>query len=82
MAAALASLYIVWGTTYLAIRIAVQSIPPFLLAGALFTIAGPILVVVVSVRGGSTKALPPARHWLSAVLVGIGLVTFGNGALM
>ena len=82
VAAALGSLYIVWGTTYLAIRVAIQSIPPLLLAATVFTIAGPALVAIVIVRGGWTTGLPPARHWLSAVLVGIGLVTFGNGSLM
>ena len=82
VAAGLGSLYVVWGTTYLAIRVAVGTIPPFLLAGIIFTLAGPVLYAVVAARGGQPAGLPPARHWLSAVIVGTGMVTFGNGALM
>lgn len=74
-------LYVVWGTTYLAIRIAVESIPPFLLAAVTFTLAGPVLFGIVALRSGLPEGWPPPRQWLSAVLVGIGLVTFGNGAL-
>jgi drug/metabolite transporter (DMT)-like permease len=80
-AAALGSIYVVWGTTYFAIHVAIQSIPPFLLAASVFTLAGPLLIAVVVAAGGLAGGLPPLSHWRSAVLVGIGLVTFGNGVL-
>jgi len=62
--------------------VAVGTIPPFLLAGIIFVIAGPVLYGIVEARSGRRHGLPPARQWLSAVIVGIGMVTFGNGALM
>jgi len=82
VAAALGSIYVVWGTTYLAIRVAVETIPPFFLAGMVFALAGPVLVGIVVARGGLPDGIPPLRQWVSAVIVGIGMVTFGNGALM
>jgi drug/metabolite transporter (DMT)-like permease len=78
---ALGGLYIVWGTTYLAIHVAIQTIPPFLLAAGVFTLAGPLLVAIVAATGGMAGGMPPLRHWRSALLIGIGLVTFGNGVL-
>jgi drug/metabolite transporter (DMT)-like permease len=82
VALGLAILYVVWGTTYLAIRVAVESIPPFLLAAVTFTLAGPVLLGIVALRGGLREGWPSPRQWLSATIIGIGLVTFGNGALM
>jgi drug/metabolite transporter (DMT)-like permease len=82
LAAAMASIYAVWGTTYLAIRVAVETMPPFLLAAIIYIIAGPVLVALVVARSGLAEGIPPARQWLSALLIGIGLITFGNGALM
>jgi len=67
---------VVWGTTYLAIRVAVRSIPPFLLTGIRFTLAGLILLVVAGVLG---DRMPRSRRTLIELLVvGVLLITIGN----
>jgi drug/metabolite transporter (DMT)-like permease len=78
---ALGGLYVVWGTTYLAIHVAIQTIPPFFLAASVFTVAGLLLIAIVAATGGLSGGMRPFRYWRSALLVGIGLVTFGNGLL-
>jgi drug/metabolite transporter (DMT)-like permease len=60
--------YIVWGSTYLAIRIMVETVPPLLGAGARFTVAGGIMLAVLSLR----RSVRPTRtQLLSALLVGV-----------
>jgi drug/metabolite transporter (DMT)-like permease len=81
LGAGLATIYVLWGTTYLGIRIGVETIPPFLLSGARYTLAGTILFGFVALRGGLKEGWPTRRQWLSALLTGTGLVAFGNGAL-
>jgi drug/metabolite transporter (DMT)-like permease len=74
----LGTVYIVWGSTYLAIRFAVETIPPFLLAGVRFLIAGIILFVWRRLAGDR----PPVRiEWRSAVIIGFFLLVGGNGCL-
>jgi len=76
---AFAVIYVIWGSTYLAIKFAVQTIPPFWMAGVRFVIGGSILYAVVRLRGTP----PPARnHWFSAAGVGALLLVCGNGALV
>ena len=70
------ALYIIWGSTYLAIRVALQSYPPFLLAGCRFASAGVLLLSALRLRG---VALPTARQWRNAAFTGILLLGFGNG---
>jgi drug/metabolite transporter (DMT)-like permease len=77
--AAFAAVYIIWGSTYLAIRYAVLTLPPFLLAGARFTIAGLILCAVAAVRG---ETRPTAPQWRSATIMGALLLLGGNGAVV
>ena len=67
---------IIWGTTYLGIRVSLESIPPALMAGFRWTIAGTILATVVLARGGS---LPPRRTWPGLALLGLLMIGFGNG---
>ena len=70
------ALYIIWGSTYLAIRVALQSYPPFLLAGCRFASAGVLLLSALRLRGVD---LPTARQWRNAAFTGILLLGFGNG---
>lgn len=74
--AGMLSIYIVWGSTYLAIMFAVDTIPPFLMAGVRWLIAGLIMYVWRRLAGDPH---PKAIHWRSAAVVGLLLVTGGNG---
>jgi drug/metabolite transporter (DMT)-like permease len=73
---ALLSLYVVWGSTYLAIRFTVETIPPFLSAGIRFLISGIILLIWRRTAG---EPLPTKRQWRSTAIVGIFLLLGGNG---
>ena len=73
---ALLALYIVWGSTYLAIRFAVETIPPFLMAGTRFLVSGAILLIW---RRAAGDAMPTPRQWRSTAIVGILLLLGGNG---
>jgi drug/metabolite transporter (DMT)-like permease len=76
---ALLAVYIIWGSTYLALRFGLESFPPFILNGIRFLLAGAVLFVVLRWRG---MAAPTRRQWWSAVRIaalllvgGVGLVT-------
>ena len=73
---ALIALYIVWGSTYLGIKFAIETIPPFLHAGVRFLIAGLILVIWQRSAG---HPLPTRRQWISTAIVGTFLLLGGNG---
>ena len=79
---ALVSLYFVWGSTYIGIRIAVRTLPPYLLGAVRFLIAGGLMFGWAVARGEIKKARPTARHWLSALIVGGLLLSLGNGGVM
>jgi drug/metabolite transporter (DMT)-like permease len=73
---ALFALYIIWGSTYLGIRYALESYPPFLLAGVRFLCAGVALYSFLRLRGMA----PPTRlQWRNAAFTGLLLLGFGNG---
>lgn len=76
---ALGVVYVVWGSTYLAIRFAVESLPPFSMAAMRFLVAGALLYGWARL-GGAPK--PHATHWRSAALVGLLLLLGGNGAVV
>jgi len=76
--AAFAAVYVIWGSTYLAIRLAVESIPPFLMAGTRFILAGGGLYVWLRMRGA---VKPTVAHWKSTSVVGIMLLLIGNGGV-
>ncbi|MEO6689843.1 MAG: drug/metabolite exporter YedA, partial [Dokdonella sp.] len=73
---ALISLYFVWGSTYLAIRIGVATYPPFLMAAVRFLCAGAVLYAFLRWRG---KAAPTRAQWINSALTGAMLLGFGNG---
>jgi drug/metabolite transporter (DMT)-like permease len=75
---ALASVYLIWGSTYLAIRFAVDSIPPYFMAGTRFLISGFLLYSCVRLFGA---ARPTPVHWRSTALIGFMLITLANGAV-
>ncbi len=70
---------IIWGTTYLAIRIGVQDFPPVLFAGLRWIIAGPILIIILKLRGYKLPALEDIKH---LAVVGILLIGCGNGLVV
>jgi drug/metabolite transporter (DMT)-like permease len=76
---AFAAVYIIWGSTYLAIRYAVDTLPPFLMAGVRFLIAGGILYALMAARG--TPA-PKRIHWRSTLIIGALLLLVGNGGVV
>ncbi len=73
---ALLSLYFIWGSTYLAIRFALASYPPFLMAAARFLCAGAALYAFLRWRG---MAAPTRAQWLNSAATGTLLLGFGNG---
>lgn len=69
-------LYVIWGSTYLAIRFALESYPPFVLAGSRFLVAGILLYGVLRLRGLQP---PTALQWRNAAFTGVLLLGLGNG---
>jgi drug/metabolite transporter (DMT)-like permease len=81
---ALAVVYVVWGSTYLAIRIGVRDIPPGLLVGLRYLVAGALLYpVAVRAGGAELRAAdrPGWRQWLGSAVVGLLLLAIGNGGV-
>src|SRR6266852_768661 len=73
------SLYFIWGSTYLGMRIALEGFPPFLLGGIRFLIAGGILYTILRIRG--TPA-PTRKQWAGAAVLGALLLAGGNGGVL
>ena len=74
---AFAAVYLIWGSTYLAIRFAIETAPPFLMMGIRFIIAGSLMYGWLRVRGAARPAL---REWGAAALIGGLLLLGGTGA--
>jgi drug/metabolite transporter (DMT)-like permease len=70
--------YLVWGSTYLGIRYAVATIPPLLMAGSRFLVAGGVLYGISLRRTG---ARPKLIHWRTALILGFLLLFCGNGSV-
>ncbi|HMA18975.1 MAG TPA: drug/metabolite exporter YedA [Thermoanaerobaculia bacterium] len=77
--AAFAAVYLIWGSTYLAIRFAIETIPPHLMASARFLAAGAILYAWARLRGAPK---PTFANWRAASIVGGLLLLGGNGAVV
>jgi drug/metabolite transporter (DMT)-like permease len=78
VAAAFAAVYILWGSTYLAIRFGVESIPPFIMAASRFLVAGALLFTVSLFRGAR---LPTLRQWRDGAVAGGLMLMIGNGGV-
>jgi drug/metabolite transporter (DMT)-like permease len=77
IAAAFGTVYLVWGSTYLAIRVGVQSLPPWLFAGVRFLAAGTLMFLYARARGA---ALPAARRdWSNIAVTSLLMLVAGNG---
>ena len=70
---------LVWGTTYLAIRICLETVPPFLMGGLRFVAAGAMLAAMLAIRG---ERLPGPPAWPSLAILGFVMVGFGNGGVV
>ena len=76
--AALGATYIIWGSTYLAIRVALETIPPFVMAGTRFVVPGLILIAWTWLKGA---AAPTRLHWRSALIIGALMPLGGSGGI-
>ena len=75
---ALVTVYLIWGSTYLGIRLAIAAVPPFLMAGTRYLAAGGAMFLFALVRGAK---LPSATQWRDALIVGACLILVGNGGV-
>jgi drug/metabolite transporter (DMT)-like permease len=77
--AALATIYVVWGSTYLVIRVMVETMPPLLSAGVRFAVAGAVFLAVLGLRGGLSRVRATRAQIAGAALIGTLLCFGGNG---
>jgi drug/metabolite transporter (DMT)-like permease len=75
---AFAALYLIWGSTYLGIRFSIETIPPFLMAGARFVLAGMIMYAIAWSQGISESNW---RNWRTSLIIGACLLLGGNGGV-
>src|SRR3989440_10806957 len=75
---AFAALYLVWGSTYLGIRFAIETIPPFLMAGMRFLLAGVIMYVIAWSQGSHKSSW---ANWRTSLIIGACLLLAGNGGV-
>jgi drug/metabolite transporter (DMT)-like permease len=78
IAGCLFSVYVIWGTTYFAIKVGIEGSPPFFLIGTRFLVAGGLLLAWQALR---RQPMPTARQWRGAALVGFLLLVVGNGGV-
>jgi drug/metabolite transporter (DMT)-like permease len=76
---ALIAVYLIWGSTYLAIRYAVETMPPFLMAAVRFIVSGGFLYALRRFNGDPA---PQSAEWRSAAIIGIFLLVGGNGSVV
>ncbi len=74
-----AAVCLIWGTTYLAIKIALETIPPFLMGGIRYLMGGTILALWLVLRG---QTLPPSREWGRLAVLGFLMIALGNGGVV
>jgi drug/metabolite transporter (DMT)-like permease len=79
---ALSAVYVIWGTTYLAIRVTNETLPPLIAAGVRFAIAGAVLYAITIRRGDTNGDRPGPPQWKAAAIIGIALIGGGNGLVV
>lgn len=79
--ASMAAIYLIWGSTYLGIKLGLEGLPPFLLGAIRFAIAGGLMLAWASLRGVLREPRPTARNWMAATLSGGLMLVGGNGAV-
>jgi drug/metabolite transporter (DMT)-like permease len=79
---ALAAVYVGWGGTYLAIRVAIETLPPLLMASVRFLVAGSLLYLWAIRRGDREGDRPTGRQWRAATVIGVALLLGGNGLVV
>lgn len=72
------AVYIVWGTTYFAIKVGIEGVAPFFLVGTRFVVAGGLLLAWQAIRG---QPMPTLKQWRNATLIGFLLLVMGNGGV-
>jgi drug/metabolite transporter (DMT)-like permease len=70
---------LIWGTTYLAIKVALVTIPPLLVGGFRYLLAAAVMIVVLKVQG---HRLPPTSAWPTQAVLGFFMLTLGNGGVV
>ncbi len=76
---ALVAVYLIWGSTYLAIRFALEGYPPLFFPGVRFVFAGGVLLIILRLRG---HAGPTRRQWINSLAMGVLLLNIGNGGVV
>jgi drug/metabolite transporter (DMT)-like permease len=79
---ALSAVYVAWGGTYLAIRVAIETLPPLLMASTRFLVAGALLYPWAIRRGDRQGDRPTRRQWVAAAIIGVSLLLGGNGMVV
>ncbi len=78
LVACLVAVYVIWGTTYFAIKVAIGGLPPFFLVGSRFTVAG---LLLLAWQGTHRQPMPTLRQWRGAAVIGSLLLVAGNGGV-
>ncbi|MBL8952979.1 MAG: drug/metabolite exporter YedA [Myxococcaceae bacterium] len=78
LALALATVYVVWGSTYLAMKVAVETLPPFFMAASRYLMAGLTLYLLLRARGAKA---PTAKQWAASAFIGALTLVVGNALL-
>ncbi len=78
IAGCLFAVYIIWGTTYFAIKVGIEGVAPFFLVGSRFVVAGGLLLGWQAIRG---RPMPTLKQWGNAALIGFLLLVIGNGGV-
>jgi drug/metabolite transporter (DMT)-like permease len=77
--AAWVAVCVIWGTTYLGIKVALETIPPFLMGGLRYMAAGVVLALLIAARG---RSLPPLSAWPRIGVLGFFMIAIGNGGVV